>query len=103
MQSGIYFDEGKAEINILFGGKIGVGTEKGVLKEYGKEQDAYSLFLQELEEVHDVGEDLRGKPVKVSPFKIRLVFQDKDIDSINVLIKGLENIKKGLKKSCTTK
>lgn len=103
MQSGIYIDEEKTEINIFFGGKIGVGTEEGTIKEDGKEQEAYALTLQELEEVHDVREDLRGKPVKVLPLKIRFIFQDKDMDSINVLIKHLENIKNELKNSCTTR
>lgn len=104
MQSGIYIDEEKAEINIFFGGKIGVATEEGTIKENGKEQEAYALTLQELEEVHDVREDLRGKPVKVLPLKIRFIFQDKNINSINVLIECLEHITGNiLKKLCTTK
>lgn len=104
MQSGIYIDEEKTEINIFFGGEIGVGTEKGTMKEDGKEQEVYALSLQELEEVHDVRKDLRGKPVKVLPFKIRLIFQDKDINSIDILIECLEHITGNiLKKLCTTK
>lgn len=103
MESGIYCYTEKEEIDIFFGGKIGVGTDKGILRENGKEHEAYSLFFSELEETYDVGTDLRGKSVKEMPFKIRLIFQDKDIDSINVLMKYLENIKNELKKSCTTK
>ena len=103
MKSGIYCDEEKKEIDIFFGGKIGVNTDKGVLRENGKEHEACSLSLGELEEAHDVGADLRGKSVKELPLKIRFIFQDKDMDSVNVLIKCLENIKNELKKSCTTK
>lgn len=69
-----------------------MGIEKGTMKEDGKEQEVYALSLQELEEAHDVREDLMGKPVKVLPFKIRLIFQDKDINSIDVLIECLEHI-----------
>ena len=103
MESGIYCYEEKKEIDIFFGGKIGVSTDKGTLRENGKEHKAYSLCLRELEETHDVGADLRGKSVKELPLKIRFIFQDKDMDSINVLIKLLGNIKNELKKSCTTK
>ena len=104
MESGIYCDEEKKEIDIFFGGKIGVGTDKGILRENGKEHEIHSLSLNELEETHDVGTDLRDKPVKELPFKIRLIFQDKDIDSINVLIECLEHIiEDKLKKICTTK
>lgn len=104
MQSGIYINGEKTEISILFGGKIGVGIEKGILKENDKEHEVYSLFLQELEEVHEVREDLRGKPVKAFPFKISLIFKDKDINSVNALIECLEHIMEdGLKKLCTTK
>lgn len=102
MESGIYCDEEKKEIDVFFGGKIGLGTGKGILRENGKEHEIYSLSLRELEEAHDVGTNLSDKPVKELPLKIRLIFQDKDIDSINVLIKCLENIKNELK-TCTTK
>lgn len=104
MQSGIYINGEKTEISIFFGGKIGVGTEKGILKENDKEHEVYSLFLQELEEIHEVREDLRGKPVKTLPLKIRLIFRGKDINSVNTLIDCLEHIiEDGLKKLCTTK
>lgn len=104
MESGIYCDEEKKEIDIFFGGKIGVSTEKGILRENGKEHEIYSLSLRELEEAHDVGADLRDKSVKELPLKIRLIFQDKDIDSINILIECLEHIiEDKLKKLCTTK
>lgn len=103
MESRIYIDKEKSEIDIFFGGKIGVSTDKGTLRENGKEHAAYSLCLRELEEAHDVGADLRDKSVKEMPFKIRLVFQDKDINSANVLIKCLEHIIENGLKSCTTK
>ena len=104
MESGIYCDEEKKEIDIFFGGKIGVSTDKGVLREKGKEYESYSLCLRELEEAYDVGTNLNDKSVKELPFKIRLVFQCKDINSANVLKECLENIiENGLKKSCTTK
>ena len=103
MESGIYIDKEKSEIDIFFGGKIGVSTDKGTLRENGKEHEAYSLCLRELEEAHDVGADLRDKSVKELPFKIRLVFQDKDINSANVLIKCLEHIIENGLKLCTTK
>lgn len=103
MESGIYCYEEKKEIDIFFGGKIGVSTGKGTLRENGKGHEVSSLCLRELEETYDVGADLRGKSVKELPLKIRFIFQDKDMDSINVLIKLLENIKNELKNSCTTK
>lgn len=103
MESGIYIDKEKSEIDIFFGGKIGVGTEKGILRENGEEHEAYSLFLNELKENHDVGADLRDKPIEVLPFKIRLIFQEGNVNSVNILIKCLESIKEELKKLCTTK
>lgn len=47
-----------------------------------------------------VSYDINGR----EPFKIRLIFQDKDINSINILIECLEHITGNLlKKLCTTK
>lgn len=103
MLSGIYCDEENKAINILVGGKIGAGTDIGFFWANGKRHEACSLCLRELEEAYDVGTNLNDKPVKELPLKIRLIFQDKDIDSINILIECLENIKNELEKSCTTK
>lgn len=89
MESGFYSSEDGNRIFVVFGGKIGVGVVQN------KVEKQAGIYLQELDNNHEIGE-YRPEEFNKEKTTIHLLFED--AKSIDILIKDLLEAKKELEK-----